>query len=116
MDCATSSLGCAVTKALVPVMLRANALWSVAGKYSLVSALRARSPMNGVLSTANLSLDGIGGGAGGGGAAAAFAAGVGVDAGIGVAICGGVAVGAGAGRVVLFAVDVACGADVSSVV
>src|SRR5882724_2045512 len=97
-------------------MLRANALWSVAGKYSLVSALRVRSPTNGVVSTANFSLEGIGGGegAGGGGAASAFTAGVAV--GIGVATCAGAADGAGVRLVLSLAVDVPLGADVLSVV
>src|ERR1700722_5053808 len=50
-------------------MLRAKALYSVAGAHSLVKLSRARSAIKGTESAANFSLAGIGGAEGGGGAA-----------------------------------------------
>src|SRR6266700_2268616 len=74
--------------------------------------------MNGVVSTANFSLEASGGGdaAGGGAGTATCGAEVGVEAGAAVATCVGLADGAGTGPALSLAIDVTLGADVSSLV
>src|SRR3954464_4447568 len=96
---AVSSLGCAVTHALNPPTLSANALKSVAGTYSLPSDVRARSLTNGTFAAANFSVEAIGGGEGAGGAGGVGADDAALDAGddADAAFCAGAGVGAGAG-------------------
>src|SRR6185312_2785069 len=57
------------TKPSTPADVSANALWSAPGTYSLASAARARSPMNGTISATSLSLAESGDGPGEGSAA-----------------------------------------------
>src|SRR6187551_588714 len=111
MSFAASSLGCPVTKALIPAKLSANALKSVADAYSLSRVTRNRSPTNGTEAAANFPPDAIGGGAGDGGAVAvttgagaADAAAVGVATGVGAVVVTCVGATDGAGLVLLPAI------------